>query len=331
MGFGLAARLGTRVVVPCVLAASAFLAPVTPAAAQPAYPTRAIHLIVGFPAGSGADIGARWVAERLQEVIGSPVVLENKPGAASNIAIGLAANARPDGYTVLLAATSAMAGSRYLYKDFKIDTVASFEPVALLYRTNFSLAVAPSSPIASVDDLTRHLKAKPRSLHAYTNQTGQIAAAYYLSKVGARSESVSYKTAAEAVADLGSGTLDFMMLDGSFTAGQFRGGRIKPIAVTAAQRSSVMPDVPTMHEAGLPGFQFSPYWSAYVPKGTPPAIIQRLTGWLITVIKLDATQRHYLTTGSVGIGEGPEQVRLTLLSEVERWAEAVEAAGIEPQ
>ena len=137
-----------------------------PASAQQSYPSRPIHLVVGFPAGSGADIGARFIGEKLQEVSRATIVMENKPGAGSNIAIGQVVNAKPDGYTVLLAASSAMAGSRYLYKDFKIDTQAEFEPVALLYRTNFSLAVAPTSPLSSVEDLTRHLKSKPRNLHA---------------------------------------------------------------------------------------------------------------------------------------------------------------------
>ena len=323
--------MGNRARLRLDLAAVAVLAAFAPSVAQQGYPSRPIHLVVGFPAGSGADIGVRYVGEKLQEVSRNTVIVENKPGAGSNIAIGIVAKAKPDGYTVLLAASSAMAGSRFLYKDFKIDTAAEFEPAALLYRTNFALAVAPDSTLATVDDLTRHLQSKPRNLHAYTNQTGQIAAAFYLSKVAARSEAVSYRTAAEAVADLGSSTLDFMMLDGSFSSGQYRAGRIKPLAVTAERRSSVMPQVPTMHEAGVQGFEFSPFWAAYVPKSTPPEIIRRLTGWLIEVIKLDATRRQYETTGSIAIGEGPEQARLALQSEIERWALAVKAAGIEPQ
>ena len=301
-----------------------------PASAQD-YPARPIHLVVGFPAGSGADIGARWIGERLADGSKTTVVVENKPGAGSNIAIGLVAAARPDGYTILFAASSAMAGSRFLYKDFRIDTEDALVPAALLYRTNFVATVAPTSAVGSVDALTRALKAKARNLHAYTNQTGQIAGAYYLAKVGARSEAVSYRTAAEAVADLGSGTLDFMMLDGAFAAGQFRAGRIKPLAVTSARRSAAMPEVPSMQEAGVAGVEFAPFWAAYLPKGTAPEIVAKVTGWMIELVKLEATRAQFATTGRIAIGEGPDAARAELKLEIEKWRDAVRAAGVEPQ
>ncbi len=314
----------------CSMAAS-LLAMHAPARAQQDYPTRAIHLLVGFPAGSGADIGVRFIAERLQEVSKQRFIVENKPGAGSNIAIGLSAKARPDGYTVLMAASSAMAGSRYIYKDFTIDTETEFAPVAIIWRASFLLAVSPTSTLSSVADLTALIKSKDRSLYAYSNQTGQLAGSYYLSLVGAKSNGVSYRGAAEAVADMASGTIDFMMLDGAFAAGQVRAGRIKPLAVTTAQRTTALPDTPTLQEAGLAGFEFAPFWAAYVPKDTPQAIIDRLSGWLIEVAKLDATRKQYTTTGSIAVGEGPAAVRAALRSEIAKWAAAVKAAGVEPQ
>ena len=202
----------------CCTARSAF----THAAAQD-YPARPIHVVVGFAAGSGADIGVRHVATRMAEIAKATVVVENKPGAGSNIAVGVVANAKPDGYTMLMAASSAMAGSRYLYKDFKIDTEAAFEPVATLWRATFILAVDPKSPIDSVANLTAYLKATPKTLHAYTNQTGQLAAAYYLSQVGATSASVSYRVTPDAVADLNAGSIHFMMIDGAFGSGDVPG------------------------------------------------------------------------------------------------------------
>lgn len=326
--YGRQARQARRLAA--VSAGVLVLAPAPDTRAQD-YPTRPIHVLVGFPAGSGADIGVRFVAERLQDVAKARVIVENRPGAGSNIAIGIAVRAKPDGYTLLLAASSAMAGSRYLYKDFKIDTENELEPVALVWRSNFVLSVAPASPFGSVADLTRHLKGKDKSLHAYSNQTGQLAAAYYLARVGATSSGVNYRGAAEAVADLGSGTIDFMMLDGSFAAGQLRAGRVKPLAVTAARRSSSTPDTPTMQEAGLPGFEFSPFWAAYVPKGTPAPIVERLGKWLIEVAHSEATRERFLVSGSMAVGEGPEAARAALKTEIERWAVAVKAAGVEPQ
>lgn len=301
------------------------------ALAQQDYPSRPVHVLVGFPAGSGADIGVRFVADRLQEVSKHRFIVENKPGAGSNIAIGLAARAKPDGYTMLLAASSAMAGSRFLYKDFKIDTESELEPVSIIWRASFMLAVAPGSPLKAPMDLAAHLKTRPKALHGYTNQTGQLAAALFLSQVGAKSNAVSYRGAAEAVADLGSGTLDFMMLDGAFASGQLRAGRIKPLAVTTARRTTAAPETPTMQEAGLVGFEFAPFWAAYVPKGTPAPIIDRLAGWLIEVARLEATAKQYMTTGSVAVGEGPTAVRAALKAEIAKWAAAVKIAGIEPQ
>jgi tripartite-type tricarboxylate transporter receptor subunit TctC len=303
----------------------------TAALGQQDYPTRPVHLMVGFPAGSGADIGVRFVADRLHEVSKQRFIVENKPGAGSNIAVGLTAKARPDGYTVLMAASSAMAGSRYIYKDFTIDTEKEFEPVAIIWRASFLLAVSPTSPLQSVAELTRLIRSKDRSLYAYSNQTGQLAGAYYLSLVEAKSNGVSYRGAAEAVADMASGTIDFMMLDGAFASGQVRAGRIKPLAVTTAQRTSALPETPTLQEAGLTGFEFAPFWAAYLPKGTPQPIVDRLSGWLIEVARLEATHKQYTTTGSIAVGGGPAAVRAALRSEIEKWAAAVKAAGVEPQ
>lgn len=311
--------------------AAALFVALAPAQAQQDYPTRPIHMLVGFPAGSGADLGVRAFAEKLQDVSRQRIIVENKPGAGSNIAIGIAVNARPDGYTVLMAASSAMAGSRYLYKDFKIDTETAIEPVALLWRSNFVLSVAPSSPINSVGALTEFLKTKPKSLHGYSNQTGQLAAAYYLSRAGVGSNGVNYRGAAEAVADLNSGTIDFMMLDGAFASGQLRAGRIKPLGVTASRRSSSTPDTPTMHEAGMDGFEFSPFWAAYVPLGTPRPIVEKLSKWLIEVARSEAIRERFQVTGSLPIGEDAAAVRAALKDEIGKWAVAVKAAGLEPQ
>lgn len=304
---------------------------VTSVAAQTEYPARPIRVIVGFAAGSGADIGVRHVAGKMAEIAKATVVVENKPGAGSNIAVGVAANAKPDGYTMLMAASSAMAGSRYLYKDFKIDTETAFEPVATLWLATFILAVDPKSKIGSVADLTAYLKATPKTLHAYTNQTGQLAAAYYLSQIGASSQSVSYRNTPDAVADLNSGAVHFMMIDGAFGSASFRAGRIKPLAVTSLGRSTSMPDVLPMAEAGLPGFAFAPFWAAYFPKGTPKPIVDKAAGWLVETIMHPDTLAQFKTTGSIAVPGGPDEVRKSLRTEIERWALAVKAAKVESQ
>ncbi|MDH7795009.1 MULTISPECIES: tripartite tricarboxylate transporter substrate binding protein [unclassified Beijerinckia] len=301
------------------------------AAAQQAYPSRPIHILLGFAAGSGADIGARFVSAELQKRAGQPVIIENRPGAGSNIAIGLAAKAKPDGYTLLLAASSAMAGSRFLYKDFKIDTDSAFEPVAVLFDATFVITVAPDSSVQTIAALSETLKTKTRNRFGYTNQTGQLAAAYYLAQAGASAEPVSYRVTADAVADVASGTLDFMVLDGGFATGVVRNGKIKALAVTTAERSVSLPQIPTMTEAGMKDFVFAPFWAVYAPRGTPDDMIKTLQGWLREIYTSDAARQHHGVTGSNVRFQDAVVLRQRLRAEVDEWAKAVQAAGIEPQ
>jgi tripartite-type tricarboxylate transporter receptor subunit TctC len=212
-----------------------------PAFAQTTYPERQIHALVGFPPGSGADILARYFSRRLSELAGKPVIVENKPGATSNIAVGLAAKAKPDGYTMLYSANSNMAGNRFLFKDLPFDTVTDFTPVAMLSQTTFILVVAPGSPVNSIAELTRSLKANNRAKFAYTNQIGLLSTQFYRNTVGAEAVAVSYRTATDALPDIQNGTIDFMIIDGTFGMGQIKAGRIKPLAVSTAQRLPTLP------------------------------------------------------------------------------------------
>ncbi len=308
------------------------LAPMLPPSglAQEVYPARRLTMLLGFAAGSGADIGARFVAGELQAACGQPVIVENRPGAGSNIAVTLASQARPDGYTVLLAASSAMAGSRFLYRDFKVDTQVEFEPVAALWEATFLIVVAPDSPLTSIADLTAKLKVKSSSLYGFTNQTGQLTAAYYLTQAGAKAQPVSYRTTSDAVADLANGALDFMAIDGAFAAGQIRSGKIKALAVTTAKRAPPLPDVPTMSEAGLKDFVFAPFWALYAPRGTPEPIVKKLEGYLADIYASEAARKQHAISGSNISFEGGAGLRVKLRREIERWAGAVKAAGIEP-
>jgi tripartite-type tricarboxylate transporter receptor subunit TctC len=315
-----------------LLAGSASLLALGPAAAgaQETYPARRITMLLGFAAGSGADIGARFVAAELQNACGQPVIVENRPGAGSNIAVTLASQAKPDGYTVLLAASSAMAGSRFLYRDFKVDTEKDFEPVAALWEATFLIVVAPDSPLNSIADLTARLKSKPASLYGFTNQTGQLTAAYYLTQAGASAQAVSYRATTDAVADLGNGALDFMAIDGAFAAGQIRAGKIKALAVTTPGRVAPLPDVPTMSEAGLKDFVFAPFWALYAPRGTPAPIVKTLENHLREIYASEAARKQHAVSGSnIAFADGPG-LRAKLRKEIDRWAGAVKAAGVEP-
>ena len=323
--------MNTRFDVSLALTMLAALLAVSGVARAQDYPDRAIHAIVGFPPGSGADILARYFSRKLADLAGKPVVVENKPGATSNIALGLAARAKPDGYTILYGANSNMAGSRFLFKDLPFDTVADFVPVALLSQTTFLMVVAPTSPAQSVAQLTALVQANPRAKYGYTNQTSQLATESYKSLMGVAAVPVSYRTAPELLPDLTNGTLDFNVIDGTFGLGQIRAGRIKPLAVTTAQRLDTLPDVPTMQEAGVPGFEFASWWAAWLPKGASPEIVARLGGWY-NRITADPETREFLaqTAGAPLSGDGTAAAA-KLQAEIAKWARVTKAAGIVPQ
>lgn len=312
-------------------AVCAALACGAPALAQSTYPERQIHVLVGFAPGSGADILARYFSRRLSDLAGKPVIVENKPGATSNIAVGLAAKAKPDGYTMLYSANSNMAGNRFLFKDLPFDTVTDFTPVALLSETTFIVVVAPGSPVNSIAELTKSLKANARAKFAYTNQIALLSTQYYRNAVGAEAVAVSYRTATDALPDIQSGTIDFMIIDGTFGMGQLKSGRIKPLAVSTANRLPTLPDLPTMIEAGIPGFDFASWWAAWLPKGASPDVVAKLEGWFATITASPETREFLSATAGTPLQGGSAATRVKQLAEIEKWAVATKAAGITPQ
>ena len=296
------------------------------------FPTRQITAYVGFPAGSGADVLARYFSRKLSELAGKPVIVENKSGATSNIALGLLQKARPDGHTIMYSANSNMAGSRFLFKDLPFDTQKDFLPIAQLTQTTFLLAVGPNSPLRSIEELTKALKGSERAKYAYTNQTSQLATEFYVSLVGVRPTPVSYRTSADAVGDLASGAIDFMVVDGTFGTGQVRAGRIRPLAVTTAERHPALAEVPTMKEAGVAEYdEFASWWAAWAPADTPRPVIEKLAGWFGEIVRMEET-RTFLAgvAGTPQIG-GPEETAARLTREIAKWERVTKAAGIQPQ
>jgi tripartite-type tricarboxylate transporter receptor subunit TctC len=320
--------LRASLLIAAVCAAYAWSEPVH---AQSTYPERQIHALVGFPPGSGADILARYFSRRLSDLAGKPVIVENKPGATSNIAVGLAARAKPDGYTILYSANSNMAGNRFLFKDLPFDTVTDFTPVALLSETTFIVVVAPGSPVNSVAELTRALKSNARAKFAYTNQIGLLSTQYYRNAIGAEAVAVSYRTATDALPDIQNGTIDFMIIDGTFGMGQLKAGRIKPLAVSTAERLATLPDLPTMMEAGVPGFDFASWWAAWLPRGASPDVLAKLEGWFTTITASPETREFLSATAGTALQGGSTATRAKQLAEIEKWAVATKAAGITPQ
>lgn len=296
------------------------------------YPAQPIKALVGFPAGSGADIQVRYYCKKLADLCGKPVIVENKPGATGNIAVALAANAKPDGYTLLFQADPNMAGGPFLFKDLPFNAERDFTPVALLSESTFLLIVAPNAPFKTIDDLTRHLKSQPDKVkYGYTNQVARVGTEVYLATVGARAVPVSYRASPDAVGDLISGNIDFLIIDGTFGSGQLRSGRVKALAVTAAARHPALPDIPTMAEAGVKDFEFASWWAVWVPKETQADVVRKLEGWFGQIVSLDETREFLAPTGGTPLKGGSQAAREKLRAGISKWKRATEIARIEPQ
>ena len=297
---------------------------------QEAYPNRPIKVVIGFAAGSGADILCRFFVARMAELSGQSVVIENRPGAVGVISANIVAKSKPDGYAMWWGGNSIMVGGKYLVKDMPFDPVKEFIPAGAFLETPFVIAVGTSSPVKSVSELVTFLKSKTRNRSAYTNPTGQISTALFKIRTGVESESISYKTTADAMADLSDGTLDYMILDGTFAVGQVRSGRIRVLAATSAGRITALPDVPTMQEAGIRDYVFSPWWGAYLPAGTPQPIVDKVASWMSQMAKAPESAKFLDTLAALPVLDNPKEMTARLQNDRGVWDHLAAAAKLEP-
>ena len=195
----------------------------------------------------------------------------------------------------------------------------------------FVMVVAPDSPLKTVDDVIKHLKSKKQNKYGYTNQTALMSSELFKAMTGTEAVGVSYRTAPDAMPDVTNGTLDMMIMDGTYAAGQVRAGRLRAIAVTTAMRSPSFPGVPTMQEAGLKGYEFAPWWGVYFPKGTPDAIVAKMDGWLQQIGNNPETAKFLETVGAIVNKDTGKEADARLAADIEKMGPIIKAAGIEPQ
>lgn len=311
-------------------AATALSALNLPARAQQGYPDKPIHVVIGFAAGSGADILCRFFTNKLGELSGQAVVIENRPGAVGVIAGNVVAKSKPDGYTILWCGNSIMVGGQYLVKDMPFDPKKEFISAGAFLETPFVIAVGAQSKAQNVADLVKLLKGKTRNRSAYTNPTGQLSTALFKQRTGVESESVSYKTTADAMADLSDGTLDYMILDGTFAVGQVKSGRIRALAATSAGRITALPDVPTMQEAGISDYVFSPWWGAYLPAGTPQPIVDKVAGWMSAMANAPDSAKFLGTMAALPVLDTPKEMDARLQKDRGMWDKLAADAKLSP-
>jgi putative tricarboxylic transport membrane protein len=297
------------------------------------YPDRLVRIQLGFPAGGGADILARWYAEKLQKLSGGNFIVENKVGASGNLALNAAARAAPDGSTLLLASTVTTAGNASVFKDMPIDVRKDIVPIVGFAETPFVLCVAPDSPINSVADLTAFIKSKNgKATYGSATTSALASTALYLQKVGATATYVGYKATANAIQDVTAHQIDFAFADVVFAMGQAKQGRVKILATAGDTRSPALPDVPTLKElTGATTGDIVALWGVWVPAGTPKDVFDKLAKWTNEITRSEETQKFLIDQGATPWVSTPEEYRKKFEIALRAWAEAVKLANIEPQ
>ena len=314
-------------------AAGAFAVAVTaasPVLAQP-YPSKPLRFVIPFPPGGGADNLGRIVGQAAGDSLGQQIVIDNRAGAGGNIAADLVAHAAPDGYT-LLQANISHAISASLYRKLDYNLLRDFTPVTQLASIPFLLAVTPSFSAASIKDLIALAKAKPGQLTYASSGYGgpsHMAMEMFKSVAGVNIRHVPYKGAAPAATDIMAGQVNMGFFTVSAALPLIAGGRLRPLAIASAHRTPLAPDIPTMGEAGLPGFEATTWFGVMAPRGTPASAVSRLNAAFTGALKVPAIRERLLHQGFEIVGSTPSAFGVFVRSEVKKWAQTVKAAHIE--
>jgi tripartite-type tricarboxylate transporter receptor subunit TctC len=317
-----------RIVSAFLMAAATGLWLVPAAAAE--YPTRPVSLIVAFTPGGPSDVLARIVGKKIGELLGQPIVIENKPGAGGNIAAELVARAAPDGYTLLMGNNSILATNASLYKKVGYDAEKDFAPISLIGSQANILVVNPALPVKSMAELIALAKAKPGQINFASSGYGAAAhLAGELFKTQAHIDivHVAYKGAAPALQDVIAGHVQMMFATAASVVGHVKDGLVRPLAVTTPTRTAVLPDIPTVAELGLAGFDATTWHGLVAPAGTPPEVIAALHRASIAALNDPETRKALIGLGVDVTGSSPQEFAAYIKSEIPKWSAVVQAAG----
>ena len=293
------------------------------------YPTKPVTIVVPFSPGGATDIMSRTLAERLKNRLGHPVIVENKPGAGTMIASEYVAKAAPDGHTVLLAASS-LGIAPSLYAKVNYDPVKDFTPISLVASVVHVLSVHPSVPAKNVAELVTWVKANPTKANYGSVGAGtstHLESELFNTMAGVKLEHVPYKGSAPALLDLVSGNIN-VMFDAYASSKPFiNDNRIRLLAVTTAQRSKLLPNVPTVAESGLPGYEAMPWLGFVAPAGTPAPIVNKFHAELMEVLKEPAVQEKFQSLGLEIIGNNPAEFADFIKKDIVKWGKVVKDSG----
>ena len=312
------------------LAAGAALAMLASSSFAQAWPSKPIKYVVPFAPGGTTDILGRTIAEKLSVALGQPVVIENKPGAGGGVGAEMVAKSPPDGYTIMGGTISTHAINASLYKNLGYDPVRDFAPITLIARVPNMLVINPALPAKDVKELIALLKANPGkySFASSGNGTSQhLSGELFKTMTGVDMQHIPYKGSPPALADVVGGQVA-MTFDNITTAWPLaKGGKLRAIAVTTAARSSIAPEIPTLAEAGLVGYEVGSWQGVFAPAGTPPEIVKRLNTEIVRIINSPDVREKLAALGAEPAPNSPEEFAALVKADVAKWADVVKKSG----
>ena len=300
------------------------------AASAQGYPTRPITIIVPFSAGGTTDILARIVGQGLTTELGQSVIVDNKPGAGGNIGASLAAKAQPDGYTLFMGTVGTHAINQALYKKMPFDPVKDFAPLTRVATVPNLLVAHPSQPFKTVKEVIAYAKAHPGDVTYGSPGSGSsphVSGALFQSLTGAQITHVPYKGSAPAMSDLLGGQIAVMFDNMPSAIQHVRSGKLRPIAVTTAKRSPELPDVPTIAEAGVPGYEATSWFGMFAPAATPKPVLDKLHAALVKVLGQPEVKKKIAEQGGDPVAETPAQFAAFIKAESAKWGKVVKESG----
>lgn len=317
-----------------LLGAVASLTLVSFANAQVPYPNKPIRLVVPQPPGGASDIYARQIAQKMSEVLGQRIIIDNRAGASGNIGADIVAKAAPDGYTLLLTPSATLTVNPSLYAKMPFNSAADFAPITELLDLPFLLVVNPALPFRSVKDVVDNARKEPGKLNYASAGSGQmihLAMELVKDSTNVRIEHVPYKGGGQALPDVISGQVQMMFLSIPATIQNVKAGQLRAIGVTSAKRSTVLPDVPTIAESGLPGYEVGLWLGLLAPTGTPADVIQKLNAAAKLALQGPALRQRLDADGTVAVGSSPAEMTQKMNAETAKWSKLIHKIGIKPE
>lgn len=297
-----------------------------------AFPTKAITFVVPFAAGSATDQLARALGQSVSDQAGQPVIVDNKGGASGQIAAAQVARAPADGYTVLITTNTTHAANEHLYKKLSYDPVKDFAPITGLGKGGQVLVVRTDTPYNKVMDLVEAARKAPGKLtFGSGSSSSRTAGEMFKQLTGTDILHVPYKSNPNAITDLLGGQIDFMITDTSTGVPQVKGGKLKALGVSTTQRNPLLPEIPTIAEAGVKGYDMGYWFAAYAPAGTPPAVVARLQELLAAATQSAGAKSFFDGSGSVAWTTTPDELAKFQADETAKWGKVIKAAGIEAE